>query len=309
MSNLGNMTCRASGIRIDVMTSDQLCPDLDDVLVLLCVMVALVSIIGVVSMALYFRYKMEIKVWLFAHQQCLWFVTEEELDKDKIYDAFISYSHKDEDFIIAELISNLESGPKPYKLCLHFRNWQPGEFISKNIANSIADSRRTIVILSPNFLESEWGKMEFRTAHKQALEENRARVIVILLGDIPMDNLDEEIKAYLNTNTYLKWGDPWFWDKLRYALPHSRRISKNIPQTLEKITIDGDKLDLMQEPTTPSIESTPPADKITFDPMIKNGILNVSLVNGSLVNGSLVNGSLVNGGINNKLDQKLFISR
>lgn len=300
VQHLHNITCAGTDLEVVEMTRDELCPLPKDLIIALSTAFIVISLLLSTCLVLYYRYNMEIRVWLYAHQMCLWFVTEEELDKDKEYDAFISYSQRDEDFIIPEMITNLEKGQKRYKLCLHYRDWIVGEFITKNIADSIAKSRRTIVILSPNFLQSEWGKMEFRTAHKEALSEKRVRVIIILMGDIPMDDLDAELKAYLNTNTYLKWGDPWFWDKLRYALPHSKysqlveRIQ--IPEEkikssgLEKIVISDDKIDLM-EPTTPNIGTTPPCDKIHFDP-IKEGALNVALVNGTLINNAINSGKL-----------------
>uniref|UniRef100_A0A0C9RW22 Tl_7 protein n=1 Tax=Fopius arisanus TaxID=64838 RepID=A0A0C9RW22_9HYME len=218
---LQRITFHLSDVPVFEMTPEELCPPVVGWVIGLCIGIAVLGVIVGALAAVYYRYQREIKVWLYARQWCLWLVSEDELDKDKLYDAFVSYSHKDEEFVVNNLIRTLEGGTEPFKLCVHYRDWKAGDWIPEQIARSVDESRRTIVVLSPNFLESVWGKMEFRTAHTQALSEGRARVIVVLYGDVgSIDQLEPELKAYLSMNTYVKWGDPWFWDKLRYALPH-----------------------------------------------------------------------------------------
>ncbi|EEZ99323.1 toll-like protein [Tribolium castaneum] len=247
--------CFNSTNRLIELNRTDLCHEWQVVYLVLIVLSVLFFV--ALAFALYYRYQQELKVWLFAHNLCLWWVTEEELDKDKIYDAFISYSHKDEDFVTQNLLPVLEGGPQPYKLCLHYRNWIPGEFITTQVTNSVLESRRTLVVLSPNFLESVWGKMEFRTAHTQAMTEGRARVIIVLYGDVDVDSLDDELKTYLKTNTYVKWGDPYFWNKLKYALPHTKRNVANQQKMANVMNCIDDKFKLVV-PVTNSPGSTPP---------------------------------------------------
>ncbi|XP_017770730.1 PREDICTED: protein toll-like [Nicrophorus vespilloides] len=257
----GDIRCAVDGKQIVTLKDKDICWWHEMMITLLIILAVIFITVPSIMMGIYYKYNQEIKVWLYAHNLCLWFVTDEDLDKDKKYDAFISYSHVDEAFVVEELVSKLEDGPNPYKLCIHVRDWIPGEIITTQVTQSVENSRRTIIVLSPNFLNSVWGKLEFRTAHTQAIQEGRTRVIIILLGDIDLNsNLDEELKAYLKTNTYIKWGDRWFWDKLRFALPHNPNKRSN--RKFENISVKIDKMDLMRGSMLPNPGTTPPVDPL-----------------------------------------------
>lgn len=209
---------------MEKLEESELCSDNASVLVFACIVLALLGFLIALLTTLYYRYRTQIHIYCFSSKWRLlrWLVSHPDIDEEKKYDAFISYAHQDEQFVVEHLMPHLEEkGDTKYKLCLHFRDFIPGESIPNQILHAVQSSRRTIVVLSPSFLASVWGTVEFRTAHYEALKEGTARVIVILYQDVgPICDLDEELKAYLQMNTYLQWGSPWFWQQLHYALPH-----------------------------------------------------------------------------------------
>lgn len=179
-------------------------------------------LITVTVMLLVFIFRQEMRVWFHSRFGIRLFYHNNDIDKterEKLFDAFISYSSKDEAFVAEELAPVLENGDTRYTLCLHYRDFPVGAYIADTIVQAIESSRRTIMVLSENFIKSEWCRFEFKSAHHQVLRDRRRRLIVILLGDVPQKDLDPDIRLYLKTNTYLQWGDKFFWDKLRFALP------------------------------------------------------------------------------------------
>lgn len=80
------------------------------------------------------------------------------------------------------------------------------------------------MVVSKQFLESTWCQFEFRTAYHQMLEDKIDRLIIIVKGELPSkETLDKELLYLLSTKTYLIWEEKWFWEKLKYAMPHKKQ--------------------------------------------------------------------------------------
>uniref|UniRef100_T1JAY7 TIR domain-containing protein n=1 Tax=Strigamia maritima TaxID=126957 RepID=T1JAY7_STRMM len=85
-----------------------------------------------------------------------------------------------------------------YKLCLHNRDWRAGEFITDQIVRSVESSRRTIIVLTDNYLKSEWSRLEFDIAYQQGLKDHMRRLIVVVPNEVPdLSKIDQEFKTFI----------------------------------------------------------------------------------------------------------------
>ncbi|NXC47624.1 TLR1 protein, partial [Penelope pileata] len=160
-----------------------------------------------------------------------WHDSPEERETVLQFHAFISYSERDSLWVKNELIPNLEKGEGCVQLCQHERNFIPGKSIVENIINCIEKSYKSIFVLSPNFVQSEWCHYELYFAHHKLFSENSNSLILILLEPIPPYVIParyHKLKALMAKRTYLEWPKErgkraLFWANLRAA------ISTNLP--------------------------------------------------------------------------------
>ncbi|PRD36761.1 UNVERIFIED_CONTAM: Tl [Trichonephila clavipes] len=193
--------------------------DFDPTITLLSVCAAFIFLI--IVLLVYYRHRQLILSFLYIHcDEVFHFCFKDsDIDDDKAFDAFIAYSSS-ERHIVMELLHELEEKEPHFQLCIHERNWIPGRFISDNIISSVQSSKRTIVILSNNFISSPWFRLELRAAIFKVSGDKKNKIIVILADkSTSLDGIDTEIRHVISKRTYLVWGERWFWEKLRYVMP------------------------------------------------------------------------------------------
>ncbi|KAL7739868.1 hypothetical protein ACLKA6_003356 [Drosophila palustris] len=180
------------------------------------------SLLGLVLLIFIFLYfKKSISMWLYERNLCLRLISrpEPQVDIDLKIDGFLAFSHVDLQ-LVGEYVEKLERGPREYRLCFYQRDWLVGQSIPACILNSINDSKRVIILMTNNFINSSWGLFEFRSAIRASSMDKDKRLIVILYPGVDLDKLDSELKLYMKFNTYLRRDDPQFWRKLMFAMPH-----------------------------------------------------------------------------------------
>ncbi|NWQ73684.1 TLR22 protein, partial [Columbina picui] len=146
--------------------------------------------------------------------------------KDICYDAFVSYSENDSDWVENIMVQELEQACPPFRLCLHKRDFVPGKWIVDNIIDSIEKSHKTLFVLSEHFVQSEWCKYELDFLHFRLFDENNDAAILVLLEPIQSEAIPKrfcKLRKIMNTKTYLEWPleekqQEIFWFNLKIAL-------------------------------------------------------------------------------------------
>ena len=195
----------------------------DNSLIIALIAILSVLVIGLLALIWAFKYRKFLVIWCFVKfgRKCNR-GNENDEDEDRHFDAFVSYSGLDCDFVAQELVPRLEEpghGKVGYKLCVHDRDFPAGESTAETIIDVSGNSKRVIVVLSNNYLRSRWCKYEFEQAYCQLLQEGRNRIIMIVLEELDPDLIYTEIGNYMMTRTYLKYSDPMLWAKIQHAMP------------------------------------------------------------------------------------------
>ena len=96
------------------------------------------------------------------------------------YDVFISYSHQDADWVRTWLLPRLESASLR---CIDSRDFEIGGPILDNMTDAAKQSRKTIVVMTPNWTESELDQFAALVTQTIDLIGRKRRLLPLLLED------------------------------------------------------------------------------------------------------------------------------
>ena len=109
---------------------------------------------------------------------------QEEIVSDKL---FISYSSKDFAWVTNNLITRLEKHSISYTI--HFRDFELGKPFIQNMADSVYGSRQVLIVLSDNYLSSNFCREELHMAVERKLYTGDSSLIIVLIGKLKKKRL------------------------------------------------------------------------------------------------------------------------
>ncbi|XP_033761363.1 toll-like receptor 4 [Pecten maximus] len=195
---------------------------------IVCVVTAIVLSLSVAIGGLVYRYRWKLRYLFYIARNN--FTLSNNVRKDRRdrllykYDAFISHADEDSEFVVGDLLQNMEE-TRQFTICVHQRDFIAGRDIAGNITNAIHNSRKTVLILSPDFLRSNWCMFEFNMARMEGIysRENTSNIFIVFYKHVRPEDLPLTVMEFINSETYLEYpgdlqGNAVFWDKMAQAL-------------------------------------------------------------------------------------------
>ncbi|XP_046337424.2 toll-like receptor 4, partial [Haliotis rufescens] len=177
-----------------------------------------VCIVLIICVALGYRHRWSIRYMYYIGRRRFWRQHPVEEVLQYQYDVFVSYAESDRHVVIQEMIPELET-KAGLRMCIHHRDFLPGEAIASNIVNAIDNSRKTLIVLSPAFLKSDWCVFEYHIALQSRVNRRQDNLLILMYEHVPVKDVPREMAVLLSNNSYLEYntdvyGRDAFWQNL-----------------------------------------------------------------------------------------------
>ncbi|XP_038046344.1 uncharacterized protein LOC119720643 [Patiria miniata] len=204
-------------------------PD-DDVEVPWVIMISALSVLAILMVVM--------PILIYRHRgkiQDLFFKNKKKSNQEgKSHDVFVAYKGggDEEEFVIHCLVPKLKEWG--CDVCVHYQNFLPGREIVDNITAAVGSCRKTLLVLSPDFMASEWCYFEFLCAVDEMLRNQTNFIIPLMFGDIRNEELCHSMRNLLDTVSFIPWPTGTshqgqtdeFWKLLKRAVETEFNVNK-----------------------------------------------------------------------------------
>nr|DBA27313.1 TPA: hypothetical protein GDO54_011475 [Pyxicephalus adspersus] len=183
-----------------------------------------------------FTYKYFRGLFFGLYKKMVFSMLEEKTQEEKAhkYDAYMCYTQKDFQWVENVFLKNLDSEyceKNRFNLCFEERNFIPGEDHIVNIRDAIWNSKKTVCIVTKQFLRDGWCVEALNYAQSRYFTDLKDVLIMVVVGSLSDYQLRKykPIRTYIQRCEYLKWPEDyqdvdWFLSRLSYKMLREEKL-------------------------------------------------------------------------------------
>ena len=200
-----------------------------------------------VSLVLTYCYRDHIVVLLYNNFDSL---KRRRKELDVPYDVRVISDENDErvrQWTVDSLLQVLEA-EWGHTVFLVERDMLAGGTLADEIADSIRRSRRTLIVLSENFINNDWAKFANEAAFQFQIENRLHRVLVLAWEQVDVETMDYNIKVYFETKQVMYKTSSRFWSVLKSKLPLGRENVDQNQDGMQLNLLENENMQAWQQP-------------------------------------------------------------
>ncbi|XP_042204161.1 toll-like receptor 2 isoform X2 [Homarus americanus] len=101
----------------------------------------------------------------------------------RTYDVFVVHAHRDYERVKQHVIAPLTQ--HGYSVAWHDNVFRPGDWVLENVERAVRNSRRMLVVVTDNLLNSRWCKQEIRRGRHEEFDKEGFKILALMMDPLP----------------------------------------------------------------------------------------------------------------------------